>query len=134
MASIVRQTVLVDKDRLYEAIESRGLSKREVSSGIGYAPDYISNCCAETTWKYTDGKPKISKIAAIALKGLYDIEQSEYEYVEPIEPIAEPEPVREPVSDVQTVKDMTGEELSNLIYKAVYSAVMHAWEGCDEQE
>ena len=40
------------------------------------------------------------------------------------------EPTQEPIEEIDDIKvlELTSKELSELIYKAVYSAVLHAWE------
>lgn len=105
--------VKVDKIKMEQALAKRGLNKNEVSIGIGYGRSYISNACM-------DGNKGVNMAAVIGLEAKYGINREEYELIEEVK--KEPLPITE----------LTSIQLSELIYKAVYSAVLHAWQNDDE--
>lgn len=109
--------VKVDKIKMEQALYKRGLTKTEVSIGIGYARSYISNACME-------GANGINMSAVIGLEAKYGINREEYELIEEVK--KEPSPINKPITELTSI------ELSKLIYKAVYSAVLHAWQNDDE--
>ncbi len=109
--------VKIDKIKLEQALDKRGLTKREVSIGIGYGRSYISNACME-------GNRGVNMAAVIGLEAKYGIKREEYELIEEVK--KEPSPINKPITE------LTSAELSELIYKAVYSAVLHAWQDDDE--
>lgn len=109
--------VKVDKIKMEQALYKRGLTKAEVSIGIGYGRSYISNACM-------DGNRGINMSAVIGLEAKYGINREEYELIEEVK--EKPLPLNKPITELTTI------ELSELVYKAVYSAVLHAWQDDDE--
>lgn len=109
--------VKVDKIKMEQALGKRGLTKSEVSIGIGYGRSYISNACM-------DGDRGVNMTAVIRLEAKYGITQEEYELIEEVK--KEPLPISKPITELTSI------QLSELIYKAVYSAVLHAWQNDDE--
>jgi hypothetical protein len=105
----------IDKDKLYAALRTRNIALREASTAIGFNQDYLSSCASRET---------VNNVAVVALKNLYDIDYDEYSIKN------EEESARE--IEKKTVAELSPTELSNLIYKAVYSAVLNAWENSDE--
>lgn len=108
--------VKVDKVKMEQALDKRGLHKSEASLGIGYGRSYIANACM-------DGNRGVGMAAVIGLEAKYGIKQEEYELIEPKE---EQTPIDKPISE------LTSAELGELIYKSVYSAVLHAWQNDEE--
>lgn len=125
-AKQIREMVLIDTKKLSAELKKRGLERRDISTEMGMNPDYLSSCMNPKSW--TDGNPKISKTVALLLKSMYNIDRDTYEFTESIDE----KPVEEVEENPDLIKNMTGEQLSNLIYKAVFSAVKHAWE--DDKE
>lgn len=123
----IREMVIIDAEKLDAEIKKRGLERQVISIEMGMNTGYLSSCMNPKSWQ--DGKTKISKTVALLLKSMYNIDRSSYEYTEPV---VEEKPVEEVVENPDLIKNMTGEQLSNLIYKAVYSAVKHAWEDDNE--
>lgn len=123
----IREMVIIDAEKLDAEIKKRGLERQVISTEMGMNTGYLSSCMNPKSWQ--DGKTKISKTVALLLKSMYNIDRSSYEYTEPV---VEEKPVEEVVENPDLIKNMTGEQLSNLIYKAVYSAVKHAWEDDNE--
>lgn len=122
----IREMVLIDTKKLNTEIKKRGLERQDISTEMGMNAGYLSSCMNPKSW--TDGKPKISKTVALLLKSMYSIDRDTYELNETVKE----KPVEELTENPDLVKNMTGEQLSNLIYKAVFSAVKHAWE--DDKE
>lgn len=123
----IREMVIIDAEKLDAEIKKRGLERQVISTEMGMNTGYLSSCMNPKSWQ--DGKTKISKTVALLLKSMYNIDRSSYEYTEPV---VEEKPVEEVVENPDLIKNMTGEQLSNLIYKAVYTAVKHAWEDDNE--
>lgn len=111
----------IDSDKFRKVVEtilsnSKFRTYSELSESMGFARSYISNC-----FHYN----KIAVVAANDLERRFGISVDEY--------IKKDETTEETKDDTQKpISDFTGEELENLIYKAVYSAVLHAWQDDDE--
>ena len=106
----------IDNDKFREVVENiLGNSKfktySELSESMGFAKSYISNCIHYG---------RIAIVAANDLERRFGNSVDEY--------IKKDETAEETKEDTKTMSDFTGEELEKLIYKAVYSAVKHAWE------
>lgn len=108
-----REKVRIDENILNSLLEAKGMSKRDLSAEIYKGKTFISN-----TFCQYDGWIKRLYLSGIA-KAL-GVSEDVLLYKEP-----EPEP--KPKFNCY-VSEMTDTELSELIYKAVYSAVKHAWE------
>lgn len=111
----------IDSDKFREVVEnilgnSKFKSYSELSESMGFARSYISNCICYN---------RIAVVAANDLERRFGISVDEY--------IKKDETTEEIKDDTKKpISDFTGEELKNLIYKAVYSAVLHAWQNDDE--
>lgn len=112
--------IKVDKNKLYSAILTRGLSLREVSRAIGYHEDYIAS--------QAGSRGMLNKVAVIGLEREFGIKLEEYE----LKPEKQKLQEEQQKTDSRKVSDLTADELAKLIYKAVYGAVIHAWENDDE--
>lgn len=110
-----REKVRIDENILNSLLETKGMSRRDLSRRIYKGKTFISNIfCQYDGWTkrlYLTGIAKELGVSEDVL--LYK------------EPAFEPEP--KPKFNCY-VSEMTDTELSELIYKAVYNAVKHAWE------
>lgn len=70
----VKTMIQVDKAKFSAALKKRGLTPKEVSLELGYEQNFIHNSVSS--------RGRINKPAAMALKKLYNIDESEYELVE----------------------------------------------------
>ena len=116
-----REKVRIDENILNSLLEAKGMSREDLSAEIYKGKTFISN-----TFRQYDGWIKKLYLSGIA-KAL-NVSEDVLLYKESaLEP--EPEPKQEFYC---YVSEMTDTELSELIYKAVYSAVKHAWENDEE--
>ena len=109
------KTMRIDADKLYEELQKRHLSAREVSLKIGYHPAYINQALV---------RGKISNPGVVALKNMFNIDRESYELVE--EP-AVPEPEYTSLPPVPVSFELDYDRLGEIIFKAVYEAVKKAW-------
>lgn len=109
-----REKVRIDESILNSLLEAKGMSRRELSRKIYKGRTFISNIFCEY-----DGWTKRLYLTGIA---------KELGVSEDVLLYKEPAPAPEPEPKSRYVSEMTDTELSELIYKAVYSVVKHAWE------
>lgn len=116
-----REKVRIDENILNSLLEAKGMSKRDLSAELYKGRTFISN-----TFRQYDGWIKRLYLSGIAK--VLGVSEDVLLYKEPAsEPAPEPAPEPKPKFNCY-VSEMTDTELSELIYKAVYSAVKHAWE------
>lgn len=110
----MRELTAKDKVRLNEKVidnllAEKGMSRRTLSLELYKGKSFFSNTFREYDgWIKARYLPGIAKILDVPEESLIYKEPEEYEN--------------------RDISQLTGKELSDLIYKAVYSAVLHAWE------
>lgn len=109
----------INEDKLRQLIKERIfrnthlISLAELSKELGYTKSFMSNSLRAGV---------LNKTAVTMLDKIYGIKYEEYALVEE-------EEVTEKVEDsTKLVAELTAKELSELIYKSVYTAVMHTYE------
>lgn len=106
--------IKIDRTKLKELLDMKNFeSLAKASRDLGFTSSYLN---------YTLNRGTISKSGALLLEKIHGIKLSMYECVD------ENDSKQEEIEEKQTVVDLTSEELSDLIYKSVFSAVKHAWE------
>lgn len=111
-----REKVRIDENILNSLLETKGMSKRDLSRRIYKGKTFISN-----TFRQYDGWIKRLYLTGIAKE--LGVSEDVLLYKEPA-----PEPNPPKKEFYCYVSEMTDTELSELIYKAIYNAVKHAWE------
>ena len=112
----VKEKVRIDENIVNSLLEAKGISREDLSAELYKGKTFISN-----TFRRYDGWIKRLYLPGIA-KAL-GVSEDVLLYKE-----SEPAPAPEPKPFNCYVSEMTDTELSDLIYKAVYSALKHAWE------
>lgn len=113
-----REKVRIDESILNSLLEAKGMSKRDLSAELYKGKSFITN-----TFRVYDGWTKRLYLTGIAK--VLGVSEDVLLYKE-----SAPEPEPKPFNCY--VSEMTDTELSDLIYKAVYSAVKNAWENDEE--
>lgn len=105
--------VRIDREKLQNIIKNNNMSNIDFSKSLGRDGSYINKVIRDETYL-------MSMTDYLLIKSLYGVD---IEYKEPVK-----EEIKIENNDIKTVKDLTPDELSKLIYKAVFGAVKHAWE------
>ena len=105
--------IKVDREKIKNIIKNNNMTNNEFSRSLGRDSSFIGKV-------FRDEDYLMSITDYLLIKSMYgvDVKCIEPEIVEDIKI----------ENDVKTVKDLTSDELSKLIYKAVFGAVKHAWE------
>lgn len=107
-----RESIEVDKHRLYAEIQLRGMQIREASLGMGYKEDTLAAAAS---------RGKISPLMARQLETIYGIAPADYERIEKNEQY---------LDDSCTLDDSAKEACASdedAVYRATYSAIMNTW-------
>ena len=110
-----RNRVYVSEQKIIDLLEKVNMSKKDFSESIGRADGFIHHFIGknrQTTMCQSD---------YMLIKSMYGADIMEDK---PIEQKAD----KMPLSEVRqkSITDLTGDDLSRLIYQAVYSAIMHS--------
>ena len=100
----------IDGKKLNDEIKKRNLSVGEVEAAIGRSRSFLSK--AVKSGRLKEGDVKLLDL-------IYNIK---YDNIKP-----DKNELKKAMPEIK-IEGITKDELSNLIYKAVYSAVIHAWE------
>lgn len=106
--------IKVDREKLKNIIKNNNMTNNEFSRSLGRDSSFIGKI-------FKDENYLMSATDYLLIKSMYGVD---IEYKEEIK-------IENNV--IKTVKDLTPDELSKLIYKAVFGAVKHAWEDDKEE-
>lgn len=119
-----KESKKIDVTKFKAVVKGLGLTLSALSTEMGFRWDYLSKACQQGS---------VSKFTMQYLKNKYNISYEDYKYgtrAEIVEQAADDaektvEAVQPVVNNI--VVSLTKEELSEIIYQAVYSAMTHAW-------
>ena len=108
----------VDVEKLKELLRDKGVkSIGQLSKDMGYHPTRLSALLLEG---------EMSNYGIKYIKNFYGISYAEYKYKTPVEDVEE-DTIETPQKPQEPTVTISVEELSKVIYQAVYSAISHAW-------
>lgn len=132
--TVNKNTKKIDEYLFRGILDRLGINMAKLSEEMGFHKSYV---CAYAR------RGELSKFTITYLKNKYNVEYNEYKYMpnkaipqegtegdgveETIAETATEAPTTETVASPQTVIQISMEELTNAIYKAVYSACIAAW-------
>lgn len=109
----------IDTEKLKALLRERGVkSISQLSKDMGYHPTRLSALLIAN---------ELSDYGIKYIKNFYGISYSEYKYRAQVEEEIEEDTEETPQKPQESTITISVEELSKVIYQAVYSAISHAW-------